>query len=64
VSPSGTPVIGEARIKGLWINSGHGHLGWTMSCGSGRVAADLICGRDPGIPLSRSHSVVARPSLS
>jgi D-amino-acid dehydrogenase len=64
VSPSGTPIIGETRIKGLWINSGHGHLGWTMSCGSGRVAADLICGRDPGIPLSRSHSVVARPSLS
>jgi D-amino-acid dehydrogenase len=64
VSPSGTPIIGETRIKGLWINSGHGHLGWTMSCGSGRVAADLICGRDPGIPLSRSHSVVAQQSLN
>jgi D-amino-acid dehydrogenase len=64
VTPSGTPIIGETKIKGLWINSGHGHLGWTMSCGSGRVAADLICGRDPGIPLSRSHSVVTRPSLN
>jgi D-amino-acid dehydrogenase len=64
VSPSGTPIIGETRIKGLWINSGHGHLGWTLSCGSGRVAADLICGRDPGIPLSRSHSVVIPPSLN
>ncbi|HWU54307.1 MAG TPA: D-amino acid dehydrogenase, partial [Rhizomicrobium sp.] len=33
VSPSGTPIIGETRIRGLWINAGHGHLGWTLSCG-------------------------------
>jgi D-amino-acid dehydrogenase len=58
VTPSGTPIIGVTKIKGLWINSGHGHLGWTLSCGSGRVAADLICGRNPGIPLSRSHDAV------
>jgi len=60
VSPSGTPLIGETRIKGLWINSGHGHLGWTLSCGSGRVAADLIDRKDPGIPLPPSQGVVAR----
>jgi D-amino-acid dehydrogenase len=60
VSPSGTPLIGETRIKGLWINAGHGHLGWTLSCGSGRLAADLINGRDPGIPLPPSQGVVAR----
>jgi D-amino-acid dehydrogenase len=60
VSPSGTPIIGETEIKGLWINSGHGHLGWTLSCGSGRVAADLICGRDPGIPLPPTQGVVSR----
>jgi len=60
VSPSGTPLIGETRIKGLWINSGHGHLGWTLSCGSGRVAADLISGKDPGIPLPPSQDVVSR----
>jgi D-amino-acid dehydrogenase len=58
VSPSGTPMIGETRIKGLWINSGHGHLGWTMACGSGRVLADLVAGRDPGIPLPPSQGVV------
>ena len=57
VSPSGTPIIGETRIKGLWINAGHGHLGWTLSCGSGRVVADLIEGRDPGIALPASRSV-------
>lgn len=60
VSPAGTPLIGETRIKGLWINAGHGHLGWTLSCGSGRVAADLINGRDPGIPLPPSQDVVVR----
>jgi D-amino-acid dehydrogenase len=60
VSPAGTPLIGETRIKGLWINAGHGHLGWTLSCGSGRVAADLIEGRDPGIPLPPSQGVLAR----
>jgi len=60
VSPAGTPLIGETRVKGLWINSGHGHLGWTLSCGSGRVAANLIDGRDPGIPLPPSQGIVAR----
>jgi len=58
VSPSGTPMIGETRVKGLWINSGHGHLGWTLSCGSGRVVADLIAGRDPGIPAMPPQGVV------
>jgi D-amino-acid dehydrogenase len=60
VSPAGTPIIGETDIKGLWVNSGHGHLGWTLSCGSGRVAADLINGKNPGIPLPPSQGVVKR----
>jgi D-amino-acid dehydrogenase len=61
VSPSGTPIIGETRIRGLWINAGHGHLGWTLSCGSGRLIADLIEGRDPGIPVPPTQgAVVAR----
>jgi len=60
VSPAGTPIIGETRFRGLWINAGHGHLGWTLSCGSGRVTADLITGRDPGIPLPPSQGVVSR----
>src|SRR6478752_3128239 len=58
VSPSGTPLIGETRIRGLWTNAGHGHLGWTLSCGSGRVLADLIDGRDPGIPVPPPQGVV------
>ena len=51
VTPTGTPLIGQTRIPGLWVNAGHGHLGWTLACGSGRVLADLMCGRTP-----RSHS--------
>ena len=58
VSPSGTPIIGETQIRGLWINAGHGHLGWTLSCGSGRLIADLIDNRDPGIPVPPSQGLV------
>ena len=61
VSPSGTPLIGETQIRGLWINAGHGHLGWTLSCGSGRVMADLFDKSDAGIPLPPSQGVVERP---
>jgi D-amino-acid dehydrogenase len=64
VSPSGTPLIGETRIRGLWINAGHGHLGWTLSCGSGRVLADLFEKRDAGIPLPPSQGVVARSAAA
>jgi len=58
VSPAGVPIIGETSIRGLWINAGHGHLGWTLSCGSGRLIADLIAGRDPGIPVPPPQGVV------
>src|SRR5262245_58810158 len=51
VSPAGTPIIGRTRIDGLWINAGHGHLGWTLACGSGRMLADLMNGCDPEIEL-------------
>jgi D-amino-acid dehydrogenase len=49
MTPDGTPVIGGTRIPNLYINSGHGTLGWTMACGSGRVIADIISGREPDI---------------
>jgi D-amino-acid dehydrogenase len=49
MTPDGPPVIGKARHANLWLNTGHGTLGWTMSCGSGRVLADLISGRKPAI---------------
>lgn len=50
VSPAGTPIIGEAKsVRGLWVNAGHGHLGWTLACGSGQVMSDLVVGRKPAI---------------
>jgi D-amino-acid dehydrogenase len=49
MTPDGTPVIGATRYGNLWLNTGHGTLGWTMSCGSARVLADLIDRRAPAI---------------
>ena len=51
MTPDGLPYLGPTPIEGLFVNTGHGHLGWTMSCGSASVVADLICGRDAGIAL-------------
>lgn len=44
MTPDGTPVIGATKIRGLFLNTGHGTLGWTMSCGSARVISDLVSG--------------------
>ena len=44
VSRSGFPIIGPSPIKGLWINSGHGHMGWTLCAGAGAYLADQIVG--------------------
>jgi D-amino-acid dehydrogenase len=49
MTPDGTPVIGPTRLKNLYLNSGHGTLGWTMACGSGRILADLVGGTTPDI---------------
>ena len=45
MTPDGTPVVGPSRYANLWLNTGHGTLGWTMACGSARVVADQISGR-------------------
>jgi D-amino-acid dehydrogenase len=49
MTPDGTPIIGATPYKNLYTNTGHGTLGWTMACGSGRVVADLVSGRAPDI---------------
>jgi len=49
MTPDGTPLVGASPLRNLWLNTGHGTLGWTMACGSGRVLADLIAGRTPDI---------------
>ncbi len=52
VTPTGTPILGSSPLANLFIAAGHGHLGWTMGCGSGHVVADLVAGRTPAIDMS------------
>jgi D-amino-acid dehydrogenase len=52
MTPAGTPIFGRGRHRNLWINTGQGHMGWTMACGSARVTADLMAGRSPEIDTS------------
>jgi D-amino-acid dehydrogenase len=49
MTPDGTPIIGPTCIRNLYVNTGHGTLGWTMACGSGRVIADMVSGKKPEI---------------
>ena len=49
MTPDGTPVVGPTPYRNLFINTGHGTLGWTMACGSGQFAADLVSGKAPAI---------------
>ena len=51
MTPDDRPIMGPSPYANLWLNTGQGHLGWTMACGSGRVVADLIDGRAPEIEL-------------
>jgi D-amino-acid dehydrogenase len=48
-TPSNVPLVGRTRYANLFLNTGHGTLGWTMACGSGRALADLVAGRAPEV---------------
>ncbi|MDB5839101.1 MAG: binding domain protein [Herminiimonas sp.] len=49
LTPSNVPYIGKTRFSNLFLNTGHGTLGWTMGCGSGRAIADIVSGRQPEV---------------
>ena len=49
MTPDGTPIVGRTPVSNLFLNTGHGTLGWTMSCGSGQLLADLMSGKQPAI---------------
>jgi len=49
MTPDGTPIVGRTPLSNLYLNTGHGTLGWTMACGSGQLLADLISGQKPAI---------------
>ncbi len=49
MTPDGTPIVGRTGLRNLYINTGHGTLGWTMSCGSAQLLSDIISARRPAI---------------
>ncbi|KQZ14864.1 amino acid dehydrogenase [Mesorhizobium sp. Root554] len=49
MTPDGPPIIGASKFPNLYLNTGHGTLGWTMACGSARVLSDIVSGRAPDI---------------
>lgn len=49
MTPTSVPILGRARYENLYLDCGHGHVGWTMACGSGRFVADIVAGRKPEI---------------
>lgn len=48
-TPDSTPIIGKTAYRNLFLNTGHGTLGWTMSCGTGQLLADIVSGRETAI---------------
>lgn len=51
LTPDGPPILGETSCRNLFVNVGHGPLGWTFAAGSSRIVADLVAGREPEIAL-------------
>jgi D-amino-acid dehydrogenase len=56
MSADGLPYLGETPVRGLYVNAGHGHLGWTMAVGSARLLADIVMGEPPAMD-PRPHRV-------
>lgn len=52
MTPDGPPYLGQSPLANLYLNTGHGTLGWTMAAGSGQALADLISGKAPAIALN------------
>lgn len=51
-TPDSVPVLGKCGFENLYLNTGHGTLGWTMAAGSARITADLVAGQSPEIDIS------------
>ena len=71
MTPDSTPIVGPTGLRNLFLNTGHGTLGWTMACGSGKLIADLVTGQRPeisieGLALSRyqtaANQVLPQPA--
>ena len=61
-TPTNIPYIGKTKVGKLWVNAGHGTLGWTHGAGSGKALAELICGRQPAMAFDCYGFAAARPN--
>ncbi len=66
MTPDSTPIVGATPYANLFLNTGHGTLGWTMACGSGKLVADLLSGQRPeistdGLAMERYNKAVRGP---
>ncbi|MES2399484.1 MAG: D-amino acid dehydrogenase [Pseudomonadota bacterium] len=52
MTPDSTPILGATKYPNLYLNTGHGTLGWTMACGAGKLVADMVTGQRPEISAS------------
>jgi D-amino-acid dehydrogenase len=59
-TPGNVPYIGRSKVQGLFLNTGHGTLGWTHGCGSGRALAELMSGRRPEVDFAFCGPTPAR----
>ena len=48
-TPNNVPLVGRTRLRNLYLDTGHGTLGWTLACGSARALADIVSGRRPDV---------------
>jgi D-amino-acid dehydrogenase len=64
LTPSNVPYIGKTRLDNLFLNTGHGTLGWTMGAGSGRAIADIVSGRQPEVDFNFTGMPRRNPSGS
>ena len=63
-TPSNVPYVGVTRYPNLYLNTGHGTLGWTHACGSGRAIADIVSGRRPEIDFAFTGPPSGRPTAA
>ena len=52
MTPDGAPIVSKTRYKNLFVNTGHGSLGWSLACGSAHTITEMIAGRTPAIETS------------
>jgi D-amino-acid dehydrogenase len=63
-TPSNLPIIGQSKLKNLYVNTGHGTLGWTEGPGSAKALADIIAGEAPEVDYAFLNAPVRRMGVS